>query len=93
MQERDQLNEKFNQDGGIMSNDELPSLGDRFIILEVLESELSVEFNQQMKRILLPVKVLRLYQTENQYRQQLLNELQDRKQQQKDNPNQQRQLS
>jgi hypothetical protein len=71
-----------------MSDEELSTLGDKFINLEVLESELSVEFHQQLKGILPPVKVLRLYQAENQYRQQLLNELQDRKQQQRDNPKQ-----
>jgi hypothetical protein len=91
-QERVQLNRKFNQEGATMSDEELTALGDKFINLEVLESELSVEFHQQLKGTLPPVKVLRLYQAENQYRQQLLNELQDRKQQQRDNPNQQKPL-
>lgn len=91
-QERVQFNRKFNQEGATMSDEELTALGDKFIELGVQESKLSVEFHQQLKGILPPVKVIKLYQAENQYRQLLLNELQDRKQQQRDNPNQQRPL-
>ncbi len=88
-QERVQLNRKFNQEAVMMSDEDMTAAGDRFIELEVLEAELSVAFHQELKGILPPVKVLRLYQAENQYRQQLLNELQERKQQ-RDNLNQQK---
>lgn len=64
-----------------MTDEQLIALGDKLMELEVLETELSVRFHKTLKRILPPFKVLRLYQAENQYRQQLLNELQERKQQ------------
>ena len=86
-QERVQLNRRFNQEGVSMTDEQLIALGDKLMELEVLETELSVKFHKTLNGILPPVKVLRLYQAENQYRQQLLNELQERKQQ-RVNPNQ-----
>jgi hypothetical protein len=86
--ERGQLNRKFNQEGNTMTEKELSEAGDTFIDLEVKEAELSLAFHKQLKSILPPVKILRLYQAENQYRQQLLNQLQQRNQQQRNNPDQ-----
>jgi hypothetical protein len=80
-QERVQLNRKFNQEAATMSDEQLTAAGDKLIELEVLEAELSVAFHQQLKGVLPPVKILRLYQAENQYRQQLLIELQKRREQ------------
>jgi len=80
-QERVQLNRKFNQEAAAMSDEQLTAAGDKLIELEVLEAELSVAFHQQLKGILPPIKILRLYQAENQYRQQLLIELQKRREQ------------
>jgi hypothetical protein len=80
-QERVQLNRKFNQEAATMSDEQLTAAGDKLIELEVLEAELSVAFHQQLKGILPPIKILRLYQAENQYRQQLLIELQKRREQ------------
>ncbi|OFY67057.1 MAG: hypothetical protein A2V64_13710 [Bacteroidetes bacterium RBG_13_43_22] len=85
--ERIKLNIRFNQEGAAMTDEQLIALGDKLMELEVLETELSVKFHQTLKVILPPVKILKLYQAENQFRQQLLNELQERKQQ-RDNPNQ-----
>ncbi|OFY58826.1 MAG: hypothetical protein A2V50_00310 [Bacteroidetes bacterium RBG_19FT_COMBO_42_10] len=84
-QERVLLNRKFNQEAPAMSDEQLTAAGDKLIELQVLETEISVAFHNQLKGILPPEKVLRLYQAENQYRQQLLNELQQRRQQ-RDNP-------
>ena len=78
-QERIQLNRKFNQEATSMSDEQLAAAGDRLIELEVLEAELSVAFHEQLKGILPPIKILRLYQAENQYRLQLLKELQERR--------------
>jgi hypothetical protein len=80
-QERVQLNRKFNQEAATMSDEQLTAAGDKLIELEVLEAELSVAFHQQLKGVLPPIKILRLYQAENQYRQQLLIELQKRREQ------------
>ncbi|MCJ7447398.1 MAG: hypothetical protein MUO72_06895 [Bacteroidales bacterium] len=85
-QERIQLNRKFIQEATTMSDEQLTAAGDKLIELEVLEAELSVALHQQLKGILPPVKILRLYQAENQYRQQLLNELQERREQRNNQP-------
>jgi hypothetical protein len=78
--ERRELNRNFNQNELNMSEREMTEAGDRFVGLEVREAALAQEFHTRIKTILSPVKILRLYQAENQYRQQLLNELRDRNQ-------------
>jgi len=87
-QERVQLNRKFVQEAATMSDEQLTAAGDKLIELGVLEAELSVAFHQKLKGILPPIKILKLYQAENQYRQQLLIELQKRREQ-KNNTQQQ----
>jgi hypothetical protein len=78
--ERQELNRNFNQNELNMSERELSEAGDRLIGLAVREAALAQEFHNKIKTILSPVKVLRLYQAENQYRLQLLNELRQRNQ-------------
>ena len=78
-QERGQLNRNFNQEASLMSDEQLSAAGDKLIELEVRETELAVTFHKQLKGILPPIKILRLYQAENQYRMQLLKELQERR--------------
>ena len=80
------LNRNFNQNGTVMSDKELTEAGDKYIALEVQEASLSQEYHNKFKEILPPAKVIRLYQAENQYKLQLLNELQNRKQQGRANP-------
>jgi hypothetical protein len=77
--ERQEINRNFNQNELNMSDRELTEAGDRFVSLEVREAALAQEFHTRIKTILSPVKILRLYQAENQYRQQLLKELQERR--------------
>jgi len=78
-QERVLIGKTVNVNGSTMSEKELTDLGDKWIDLEVEEAALSREFHSKVKTILPPIKVVRLYQAENQYRLQLLNELQDRR--------------
>ena len=78
--QRQELNRTFNQTGADMTDKEMTELGDRLIALQVQEAALAQEFHNKIKVILSPVKVLRLYQAENQYRLQLLNELRERRQ-------------
>ena len=75
----------FNINESTMSDKQITELGDKYCAILVQESALSVTFHKKLQEILPPVKVLRVYQAENQYRMQLLNELQDRKQQLKKN--------
>jgi hypothetical protein len=78
--ERHEINRNFNQNELNMSEREMTEAGDKFVDLEVREAALAQEFHTRIKTILSPVKILRLYQAENQFRQQLLNELRDRNQ-------------
>jgi hypothetical protein len=80
-QEKVLLNRNFNQNGAVMTDKELTEAGDKYIALEVQEASLSQEFHSKFKAVLPPAKIIRLYQAENQYKLQLLSELQDRKQQ------------
>jgi hypothetical protein len=78
-QERGLINRNFNLRETTMSVKELIEAGDKLIGLELKNAELAQEYHRKFREILPPEKVLRLYQAENQYRQQLLNELQDRR--------------
>jgi len=78
-QERFEINRNINQNSNSMSDKELTDLGDKWVNLDVEESDLLKDFNNRLKTILPPLKIVRLYQAEGQYKQQLLNELQSRR--------------
>lgn len=63
-----------------MSNDELSSTADRLAGSFSDEANMVVTFNSDLKKVLPPAKVIRLYQVENQFKQQLLRELNQRRQ-------------
>ena len=73
--EKVRINRDFNQNELNMTEKEMTNAGDRFIALDVQGANLAQEYHRKFKEILSPVKVLRLYQAENQYRLQLLQEL------------------
>jgi hypothetical protein len=77
--ERQELNRNFNQNELNMSEREMVEAGDKLVGMEVREAALAQDFHKKIKTILSPAKVLRLYQAENQYRLQLLKELQERR--------------
>jgi len=68
-----------------MSDDELSSTADKLAKTYSDEANMVVSFNNDLKKVLPPVKVIRLYQIENQYKQQLLRELNQRRQGQPQN--------
>jgi hypothetical protein len=76
--ERQKLNRNINQNELNMSEKEMIETGDKLIALQVQEAALSQDYHKKFREILSPAKVLRLYQAENQYRLQLLNELKDK---------------
>lgn len=78
-QERNVLNRNINLYADTMSEKELIEAGDKFVSLALREAGLTQEFHKKFVEILSPKKVIRLYQAENQYRLQLLNELQERR--------------
>jgi hypothetical protein len=76
--ERQTLNRNINQNELNMADKDLIEAGDKQIAFQVQEAGLAQEYHKKFKEILSPAKVIRLYQAENQYRLQLLNELKDR---------------
>jgi hypothetical protein len=67
----------FNQNETSMSDSQLVDLGNKIISTLVAESTLTVELHKKLNEVLPPAKVIRVYQAENQYKTQLLNELQN----------------
>ncbi|MDM8001858.1 MAG: hypothetical protein QUS66_02955 [Bacteroidota bacterium] len=63
-----------------MSEGEFTSTADKLSQSFADEASMVVSFNESLKKVLPPAKVIRLYQVENQYKQQLLRELNQRRQ-------------
>jgi len=82
-QEKVTLIRDFNQNESTLNDNQLTELGDKLIATIVQESSLAVTYHKKLKEVLPPAKVIRFYQVENQYKAQLLNELQGVKQQQR----------
>jgi hypothetical protein len=70
----------FNLNESSLSDNQITELGDKLILTITQESALSVNFHKKLKEILPPAKVIRFYQAENQYKAQLLKELQGARQ-------------
>jgi len=81
--EKLKLNRNFNQNESTLTDIQLEEMGNKYVDCLVQESNLAVAFHKKLKEVLPPVKVILYYQAENQYKIQLLNELQNAKQQQK----------
>lgn len=73
--ERAEVMRQVNLNEASMSNDEITRAGDRLISMAVEEALLTEALHKKLKEFLTPVKVLRVYQAENQFRNQLLNDL------------------
>ena len=84
--EKLKLNRNFNLNESTLSDKQLEEMGDKYVDCLVQESNLAVEFHKKLKEVLPPAKVIMYYQAENQYKIQLLNELQTARQQQKLRP-------
>jgi hypothetical protein len=84
--EKLKLNRNFNQNENSLSDAQLEDIGDKYVDCLVRESTLAVAFHKKLKEVLSPAKVILYYQAENQYKIQLLNELQTAKQQQRLRP-------
>ena len=84
--EKVKLNRNFNQNEITLSDKQLEEMGNKYVDCMVQESNLAVSFHRKLKEVLPPVKVILYYQAENQYKVQLLNELQNQRQQQKLRP-------
>ena len=76
----------FNQNESALNDSQLTEMGDRLIKNISDETSLAVAFHKKIRELLPPAKVLKYYQAENQYKIQLLRELQENKQQRRGNP-------
>lgn len=84
--DRREIIRNFNQNESSMSSKEITDEGDKLINTFTEENSITVAFHKKLKEILPPGKVIRFYQAENQWRAQLLNQLQEnRPQQQRQN--------
>jgi len=63
-----------------LSEQELSTTADKLAQSFADEANLTVTFNAEIKKILPPAKMIKLFQSENQYKQQLLRELNQRRQ-------------
>lgn len=63
-----------------MSDSELTATADKLAQSFIEEANITVSFTKEIQRVLPPAKVIRLFQIENQYKQQLLRELNQRRQ-------------
>jgi len=82
---RDQIVRKRNtltQDAGNrlerMTEKELEELGDELVNTDLKEAQLRAEYHKKFKEVLPPSKVVRLYYTENRFKNYLLNQLRSR---------------
>ena len=73
---------EFNQTESTLNDNQLSNMGDKLIADVTQESALAITLHKKLKEVLPPAKVIRFYQAENQYKAQLLEELQSVKQQQ-----------
>ena len=76
----------FNQNESTLNDSQLTEMGDRLIKNISDETSLAVAFHKKIRELLPPAKVLKYYQAENQYKIQLLKELQENRQQRRGNP-------
>jgi hypothetical protein len=86
MREKIMIIRDFNQNESILSEGQLTEMGDRLIKYISDESSLAIAFHKKIREILPPAKVIKYYQAENQYKIQLLKELQENRQQRRGNP-------
>lgn len=75
----------FNQNESVLTDNQLTEMGDRLIKYLSDESALAVAFHKKIRELLPPAKVIKYYQAENQYKIQLLKELQENRQQRRGN--------
>ena len=83
--ERISIIRNFNQSESSLTDAQLSEMGDKLVDGITQESSLAVSFHKKLKDALPPAKVIRFYQAENQYKAQLLNELQNTTPQQRQN--------
>jgi hypothetical protein len=72
VRERQTIAANFARSRGQLTDNDAADMADRYIELQVKEADLTREYHERFKTILSPVKVMRLYQAENEFKMQLL---------------------
>jgi hypothetical protein len=75
--EKVKLIRTFNQGESTLSDSQVSEIGDKLIACITQDAALAVSLHKKLKEVLPPGKVIRFYQAENQYKAQLLDELQN----------------
>ena len=77
--EKNEVLRSLNQNFKTMDDKEIEEGGDKLIELTLQEAELAKKYHQEFKKVLPPVKVIKLYQVEKQFRGILLEQLRNRR--------------
>ncbi|MDT8400199.1 MAG: hypothetical protein RQ743_00770 [Bacteroidales bacterium] len=78
VRQRNSLTQDIGNNGENMTEKELEELGDKLVSLDLMEAQLKAEYHKKFKGVLPPSKVVRLYYTENRFKNYLLNQLRSR---------------
>ena len=77
LMEKRKANIKFRQNMKTMSDKEMEQAVDDYVLLNQKEADLLVAYHQEFKKVLPIRKVMKLYQTENQFKAFLLRQIRD----------------
>ncbi len=65
----------FKQNSLNMSDEELLTLSDKFVNIDLQLAELSKQYNEKFKKVLPPIKIILLYQAENEFKRNLIKKM------------------
>lgn len=78
VEQRNNISQEVGANFRTMTEKELEEAGDELVRLDLLEAGLKAEYHDKFKEALSPSKVVRLYYTENRFKNYLLNQLRSR---------------
>lgn len=76
----------FKQNSLNMSDEELLALSDKFVDIDLRLAQLDKQYNEKFKKVLPPVKIILLYQAENDFKRELIKKMHHRQQMTKKMP-------
>jgi len=77
--EKHKTMQNFRQHSLNMSDEELLALSDKFVDINLQLAQLNKQYNEKFKKVLLPVKIILLYQAENEFKRELIKKMQHKK--------------
>ncbi len=73
--EKHKMMRNFKQNSLNMSNNELLQLTDKFVNIDLKLAQLDKQYNEEFKKVLPPIKIILLYQAENEFKRELLRKM------------------